>query len=184
MPTVVWELRPYTTLNDELPMCGLVCFAPSLPGIQVVDDSPSPYAFAPLTTITRMGFGFDTLLSVYHEGLRRALDPARLITVPMRLTPLDIANLDFTRPVRLNIPHVPGYGQLSGLFYLNDVDQYKPGSREATPVTLLAMGDAVPGLAPAVTVPIYVPAAGRRALLLESGAPLLLENGQPIYLES
>ena len=117
--------------------------------------------------------------------MRRALNPCRVISLPLRLTPLDIAGLDFTRPVSLNVPHVPGYGQLKGLFYLNDIDQFQPGQPAPVLTTLLAMGDAVPGLAPPVTVPIALPAgAVRRALLLESGAPLLLESGAPIYLES
>ena len=181
---LAWELVPYATANEELPTCALLAPAPLAPDLLVRADAPAPASFAPLRTLTRAGLTFDALLRDYHEGLRRALDPCRVLTLPLRLNPLDIAGLDFARPVRLDVAHVPGYGQLKGLFYLNDVDQYQPASRAAVPVTLLALGDAVPGLAPAAIIPIYAPGAARRALLLESGAPLLLESAQPILLES
>lgn len=185
IPLVAWEPAPYAPLTDELATCALLVPAPAVPGLLVRADAPDPARFPLLRTLSRTGLEFDALLAAYHEGLRRALDPARLLTVALRLTPLDIAALDFARPVWLDVPHVPGYGQLKGLFYLNDIDQYQPANPAAVPVSLLALGDAVPGLAPPAAVPIAPPAGTlRRALLLESGAPLLLESGQPIYLES
>ena len=121
-PVVAWQILPYTEVEKELPSCALLVPAPAAPGLLARADAPDTASFAPTYTFTRAGLAFDTLLTAYHEGLRRALNPCRVISLPLRLTPLDIAGLDFTRPVILNVAHVPGYGQLKGLFYLNDID--------------------------------------------------------------
>ena len=180
-----WAAEDYTSLNEELPTCAVLVPAPAAPGLLVRADGPDATAFAPARALSRTGFPFDALLSAYHEGLRRALSRARLLTLGLRLNAADVAGLDFTVPVRLSIAHIAGYGALRGLFYLNDIDQYQPGRPGPVNVTLLALGDQVPGLAPAVTVPLAPPAGTRRtALLLESGAPLRTEAGAPIFLES
>jgi hypothetical protein len=182
---LAWELAAYTASNEALPTCALLQPLPAAPGLRVVDDSPDSASFVPAFTLTRTGFTFDALLSDFHEGMRRALSRARLLSVALRLTPVDIAALDFTVPVQLRAAHLPGYGALSGLFYLNDIDQFVPGRPGAVRVTLLALGDQVPALAPAVTVPLVPPAGTqRRALLLESGQPLLTEAGPVLLLET
>ncbi len=152
----------------------------AIPGV-LVGSSGDDAGFAPTAGLSADELDFARLLPRYYAGLQRILSRTRLLTLALRLTPVDLAALDFSRPVRLATQHLPGYGQLAGLFYLNTIDQYIPGAPGAVDVTLLAMGDSVPGLAPVVTVPIQTPT--KRALLLETLEPLRLEGGELLLLE-
>lgn len=180
---VAWELLPYEAVNEEVAAVASVVPAPAVPGLRITQDAPGSGSFAPALALSRNGLTWPELLAAFHEGLKRILHRCRAVQVPLRLTPVDIAGLDFATPIKLDIAHVPGYGALRGLFYLNNIDQYQPAGNGPVAVQLVALGDAVPGLAPPVTVPIYIPTSFR-ALLLENGEPLLLENGDPILLEA
>ena len=80
----------------------------------------------------------------------------------------------------LNVRALAGYGSLRGWFYLNLIDQHRPGRPGSVRVELLRLGDPVAGLAPAVgPMPIH-PA---RLLLSEAGQPLVMENTDYIHQE-
>lgn len=180
---VIWELLPYEVVNEEVASLAALAPSPSVPGLRITEDAPGAGSFAAAFALSRTGLTWPELLASFHEGLRRILERCRALQVPLRLTPIDIAGLDFATPVKLDIAHVAGYGRLTGLFYCNLIDQYQPAHNGPVAVQLVALGDAVPGLAPPVTVPIYIPTSFR-ALLLEDGEPLLLENNEPLLLEA
>ena len=142
---------------------------------------PDPATFFVALVLTRTGLSFAELLPAFHEGTARILGRVQLLTVRLALTPADITGLDFARPVRLNVRHWPGYGELQGLFYLNLIDQYRPGQAGSTRVELLRLGAPVAGLAPAA---LPLPARPDRRLLHEDGVSIAVEPGQYLVLES
>lgn len=174
-----WVPAPYDVLNESLAAVALV--APLLPGPPAVrGDYPDTGTFPLSFGLTRAGLGFADLLSDYYPGLQAMLSRVQLLSVDVRLNAIDIATLDFTRPVRLLVPHWPGYGRLDCLAYLNLIDQFIPGSPGAVAVTLVVLGEPVPSLAPKVPNP---KPATRRALATETGHLLTTEDGLYILLE-
>lgn len=152
--SAAWQRLPYAVANDELPAVCVLVPAPAIPGLKVRDDAPGTAAFFPAVALSRAGLEWDALLPRYHAGLQRLLARCRVITVNLRLRAVDIAALDYARPIRLDAAHLPGYGQVSGLFYLNHIDQYRPGSTGAVAVELVLLGAPIAGLAPAAAVPV------------------------------
>ena len=178
-----WQRVDTAGGTDALNTVARVVPAPLLPGLHIREDAPGTAAYFPAVALTRAGLPFTDLLPAYHEGLRRLLHRCRVLRVNLRLTPVDIAGLDFAVPVWLDVPHVPGYGAVKGLFYLNNIDQFQPASVGPVAVELVLLGDAVPGLAPNANVPVtpLTPPA-ENALLLETGEPFLLETGAALLL--
>lgn len=147
-----WVPAPYEVLNDELPAVALVTRL--LPAVAVVHgDYPATDTFSPTLGLARTGFTFDALLSDYYAGLSAMLARVQVLTCEVKLNSLDISNLDFTRPIKIDIAHWPGYGKLEALGYLNLIDQYLPGQPGAVACTFVVLGDPVPGLAPLMPNP-------------------------------
>lgn len=174
-----WTVDPLpdTEVAAVLVLVPLSATAPLLRAdAQTAGGAPAQYRAA--LGLSRAGLSFAELLPAYHEGTARILGRVQLLTAYFTLSPAVLAALDFSRPVRLRVPWVAGYGPLSGYFYLNLVDQYRPGRPGSTRVELLRLGDPVPALAPAAPA---LPARPERLLLAEDGPPLLLEKTD--YLE-
>ena len=170
---------PTTELPAVAVVFALAATAPLLTDEQFTAAAPA--SFRASAGLTSAGLSFAALLPAYHEGTARLLSRVQLLTVYLHLGAGDIAALDFARPVRLNVRHIPGYGDLQGLFYINLIDQYRPGSAGTTRVELLRLGDPVPGLAPAATLLLVRPAG---LLLAEAGDPLTTEPGTSLTAES
>jgi hypothetical protein len=174
-----WEPAPYDVLNDELATVALV--TRQLPaGLFVRDEFPSTATFLPTLGLTRQGLEFADLLLAYYPGLAGILQRAQVLTTDVRLNALDIAELDFTRPIRLSLAHWPSYGKLEALCYLNLIDQYLPGLPGSVACTFLVLGDPVPGLAPPVPNPVVT---YRLALADELSHFILNEIGQYLLIE-
>lgn len=173
-----WVPAPYDVLHDELPAIALVNRQLPIEAL-VRDEYPGANTFSPTFGLTRQGLEFADLVADYYPGLARILERVQLLVADVRLNALDIAGLDFTRPVRLSLAHWPGYGKLSALCYLNLIDQFLPGLPGSVPCTFLVLGDPVPGLAPTVGNPV-----SRRVALADELAHLLLnEIGQYLLVE-
>jgi hypothetical protein len=174
-----WVPAPYEVLNDELPAIALV--TRQLPiDVLVRDDYPGAGTFMPTLGLTREGLEFTSLIGAYYPGLSRILERVQQLVLDVRLNALDIAGLDFTKPIGFNLAHWPGYGKLEALCYLNLIDQYLPGTAGAVACTFLVLGDPVAGLAPAVGNPVTV----RRVALADELAHFLLnEVGQYLLVE-
>jgi hypothetical protein len=174
---VGWKLTD-TVLNDELATWALVDRTGA--GMLVHDQEPGMASYTNFTGLTSVGLGFTESLAAYHKGTAAILRRVQVLTVPMWLNAMDISGLDYTRPIKLSVAHVPGYGKLKCLCYLNNIEQYIPGSPGPVEVTLLVLGLPVPGLAPPVGLP--VPAAAR-AFATESGLYFLLSEQGYFFLE-
>lgn len=174
-------------LADPVPTTDLPTVASLLPvptaGPLLSDEqltAAAPASFGVPLTLTRAGLSFADLLPAYHEGTARILQRVQLVSAYFLLSAPDIAALDFTRPVRLDVRWLPGYGALRGLFYLNLIDQYRPGQAGPVRVELLKLGDPVAGIAPAATA---LPLRPARLLLSEAGQPLAMQNTDYITQE-
>jgi hypothetical protein len=151
-----WLRQEYDVANEELNTVVLLSplNAPAVLQVPVYDDAPSASKFLATRRLLREGLEFDALLKGYYQSLMQVLKRVQLLSVDVRLNALDIAQLDFTLPIKLNLPHVQGYGQLRCLAYLNEIEQYQPGLPSSVTCTLLVLGLAVPSLAPSVPMPL------------------------------
>ena len=171
---VAWAVEEYTSANDELPTVATLLASAPL-GLLVYDDAPASTSFAVTLALSRAGLSFAELLPAYHEGIARILSRVQLLAGSFLLNATDIAALDFGRPVYLNVRWLPGYGELRGYFYLNLIDQYRPGNPGPVRCELIRLGDPVAALAAAVAP---LPERPARLLLTEAGQPLASENTQ------
>lgn len=67
--------------------------------------------------------GFEELIPQYYEVLIDILDRTKGIVLVLKLTPVDIQELDFSIPIKLFIPEI----EVSGDFYINKINNYKQG---------------------------------------------------------
>ncbi len=162
----------YATANAELGSVAVL--APYAGQVGVSAEGLRKGQYVPGRQLSREDLGFDELLSAYYPGLAAILDRVQVLTLDVRLNALDVADLDFAVPVRVKVDHVPGYGKLDGLLYLNLADQFMPAQPGSVPCTFLVLGNPVPGLAPKVPNP---PLTKLRVLAAETGALLLTEDG-------
>lgn len=137
------ESEVFDSLTDELPTVALLAPVTSYPpGIVFGNDSNSS-TFLPTRALTAEGLRFEQdLLPAYYGVQQQLLERLRLVEVDVRLNAVDIDRLDFTEPVKIDVPHWPGYGSLQGYFYLNLIDQYQLG-QGATPCQLLVLDTSV-----------------------------------------
>jgi hypothetical protein len=171
----VGEERLLSIVNDELAAVALLSdgfFGSS--GIVYGEDAPSARQVTPTHGLTSAGLDWQAdLLPAYYPTLAALLARARILGLSVTLSAADIAQLDYLRPIRLDVAHWPGVGPVRGLFYLNQVDQWQPGAAGgAVKCELIRLGDPVPGLAPDA---LPLPARPARLLFAESGQPLLGE---------
>ena len=168
---------------DSIPdtQVAAVALLATVPPVLLSDAAPGTATFTVAVALTRAGLSFADLLPAYHEGTARILARVQLLVVYLTLNAADVAGLDFSRPVRLNVRHIPGYGDVQGLFYLNLIDQYRPGRAGSARVELLRLGAPIAGLAPAARP---LPARPAGVLLHESGEALATENGLYLVQES
>lgn len=80
---------------------------------------------------------FDTLLAEYYDTFQGIMNKLKFLKAIVRLNAVDIARLDHLMPVFIDC--VTKYGHLSGYFYVNIINQYRPGSSEACEVELLRL---------------------------------------------
>lgn len=176
-----WLRQEYDSVNEELSSVVLLSplDAPAVLQVAVRDDAPSTDFFLVTRRFQREGLDFTALLRGYYSSLINVLKRVQLLTVDVRLTALDITQLDFTVPVKLSLPHIQGYGKLKCLAYLNNVDQYQPGVPGAVACELLVLGLAVPALAPRVPLPLlraFITEGADYYTLTEAGQYLLVES--------
>lgn len=169
---------PTTELPAVARVFALDATAPLLTDEQLT--APAPASFQATAGLTATGLSFGELLPAYHEGVSRLLARVQMLTGYFLLNASDIAALDFTRPVYLNVRALAGYGALRGWFYINLIDQHRPGRPGSVRVELLRLGDPVAGLATAVGA---MPMRPARLLLSEAGQPLAMENTDYIHQE-
>jgi hypothetical protein len=167
-------------LNSDLNTVAVIAlYDPAVTPVVVMGEGEAE-RFVPTATLVREGLTFSDLLENYYPGLTKALARVQLLTVDARLNALDIADLDFTIPVQVGPVDIPGYGRLAAVCYLNNIDQYQPGNPGAVEVELLVLGLPVPGLAPAVPMPLptqaFITEDAAAYLLTEAGYYLLLEQ--------
>lgn len=85
--------------------------------------SPNPQA-----RLIFEGLEFSKLLPKYYGGLREVLSRSKYVEALFMLNARDIASLDFSRPVYVD--------KLGGLYYLDEIEQFKATSKEPTLVKL------------------------------------------------
>jgi len=71
-----------------------------------------------------------TLIDKYYSFQKKILDKPIYLEIYLRLTPLDIQNIDFFTPIWLN------FGLDSGHYYIDEISQYQ-GSNKSTKVKLV-----------------------------------------------
>jgi len=71
-----------------------------------------------------------TLIDKYYSFQKKILDKPIYLEIHLRLTPLDIQNIDFFTPIWLN------FGLDSGHYYIDEISQYQ-GSNKSTKVKLV-----------------------------------------------
>lgn len=81
------------------------------------------------------GINAEAMRYAYHGITAKMLTQTRLLTLDVRLKLPDVNQLDFLRPVMLNIPAK----NLEGLFYLNKVSQFNPDNNASTEVELVRL---------------------------------------------
>jgi hypothetical protein len=170
-----WRLTD-TVLHDTLNTWALL--DRSAAGMVVYDQSPGIGSYQSRNSLTAVGLSFAQALTTYHKGTQAILQRLQLLTLGLRLNALDISGLEYTRPIALRVAHWPGYGKLTELFYLNNIDQYQPGLSNTVNVELIALGLSVPGLAPPVPLPVqraFVTESADFYALTEAGQYLLVE---------
>jgi len=80
---------------------------------------------------------FDVLVDQNYRYLGAALNNNKFIRVLLRLDSIDIATLDFTKPIRLQSDHLR-YGEtITGYFFILAIDQYQHGVNDSTWVDLM-----------------------------------------------
>lgn len=77
-----------------------------------------------------------TLTDRYFDGLQQVLRRMRVLTMSMLLSPEDISNLDFSRPIRIRDKRVGRLHLSDHFFYLNKIADYQ--ARKTCLVTLIA----------------------------------------------
>jgi hypothetical protein len=85
-----------------------------------VDDTISSDTISDSIPFCRF-VGFEILVPQYYDALAGILDQTKAIKLPLKLTAIDIQELDFTIPIFLNIPEL----NINSYFYLNKVENYK-----------------------------------------------------------
>lgn len=81
------------------------------------------------------GINAEAMRTGFHWITEKMLQDARLLTLKMRLTLSDISQLDFMRPITLNVPQKG----IEGAFYLNKVSQFNPTNAASTEVELVRL---------------------------------------------
>lgn len=79
---------------------------------------------------------FVNLIPEYYAGLVDLMQDFKLLKVHLAVKSSHISTLDFKKPVFLDFT-TDALGHVSGYFYLNLVDQYKPGAGETTLLELV-----------------------------------------------
>jgi hypothetical protein len=77
-----------------------------------------------------------SLIPTYYEIISKMLTDTYFITASFNLDLADYNKVDFTQPIWLDVV-VKGYGNIKGLFYLNEIKQFKVNRRESTEVELI-----------------------------------------------
>ncbi|TGE08757.1 hypothetical protein [Hymenobacter fodinae] len=147
---------------------------PAIPNVRVGNGN-NDAGFTPTAGVTFLGLDFgEDLLPAYFLTLGRVLRRVHIVEVDVHLNAADIAQLDFTLPVRLNIPHWPGYGALIGDYYLNLIDQYTPGQTAPVPCTLVSLNTTnIPA------AEVSIPTTGDQYVrITENDQAMLLENNE------
>lgn len=81
------------------------------------------------------GINAEAMRLSYHSITEAMLQKTRITTLRMRLKLPDINQLDFLRPVMLNVPN----RNLEGIFYLNKINQFNPENAGSTEVELVRL---------------------------------------------
>jgi len=94
-------------------------------------------SFGELKDLTNNTYGYgqtqnkkDTIISSYYHFQKKILDKPIYLEIYLRLTPLDVQNIDFFTPIWLN------FGLDSGHYYIDEISQYQ-GSNKSTKVKLV-----------------------------------------------
>ena len=77
-----------------------------------------------------------SLIPTYYPIISKMLIDTYFITPSFYLDLADYNKVDFTQPIWLDVV-VKGYGNIKGLFYLNEIKQFKVNRRESTEVELI-----------------------------------------------
>jgi hypothetical protein len=77
-----------------------------------------------------------SLIPTYYPIISKMLIDTYFITASFNLNLADYNKVDFTQPIWLDVV-VKGYGNIKGLFYLNEIKQFKINRRESTEVELI-----------------------------------------------
>ncbi|MDJ1483112.1 hypothetical protein QNI16_21620 [Cytophagaceae bacterium YF14B1] len=95
---------------------------------------------------------FDLLVKQNYRYLQAALNNNKFVRVKLRLDTVDIVQLDFTKPVRLQSDHLR-YGQtVTGWFFIQQIEEYAHGYPGSTWVQLMRIE--IPSLT-SVTKPTF-----------------------------
>lgn len=76
--------------------------------------------------------GFELLIPVYYDALAGILYMTKGIKIPLKLTSIDISEIDHIIPIHLDVPEL----NINGYFYLNKIEGYKG---DLTPCELIRM---------------------------------------------
>lgn len=87
------------------------------------------------TSLSQRNIAWDYLLQTYSAALVAIIQNQQLVRLLARLKRRDVTSLDFSVPVYLNTT-IDGV-HFNGYYYLNFIDQYKPGSGESCYIELL-----------------------------------------------
>lgn len=88
---------------------------------------------APTQSAEVFSINLQERIDEYYPTLLNSLALFKLLGIKVNLKPSDINQLDFSKPVFLDFT-CDNLGHVSGYFYINLVDQYKPGAGETTKV--------------------------------------------------
>ena len=86
---------------------------------------------------TNIGWN-SNLLTTYWSTITGILDKTKKVTLYLRLNALDIQNLDFFKPVYLNVIDQVYQIQINGYFYIDKIEEYLPPY--SSEVTLVKLG--------------------------------------------
>ncbi len=77
-----------------------------------------------------------SLIPTYYPIISNMLIDTYFITASFNINLADYNKVDFTQPIWLDVV-VKGYGNIKGLFYLNEIKQFKVNRRESTEIELI-----------------------------------------------